>query len=111
VNLPVNQTPKNPKKHMSRLAVASSIIEIICLISILFILLSPLNRVIPKHFVPLFALPNIIAVFLGIIAVKNIRTSSNLKGMGCAISGLLLGSFLILAGLIWTYGLIEGIGR
>lgn len=85
------------RKQTSKFAIASLVLGIL---SILNVFLFPTNTRISLIYTSiLFAVPSIIAFGVGIFAIKKISKSTNLKGTGLAIAGLVVASPQIMFGI------------
>ena len=92
----ITEPPPTQRKQTSKLAIASLVLGIL---SPLIFFFFPTNFGMPLIYRSLFAVPSIIALIFGIIAINKINKSSNLKGVNLVIVGLILASPQIMFGI------------
>jgi hypothetical protein len=102
------------EKKTSRLAIAALVLPLIGLIGPLFCLSTITFDYLPQWFVisrigyatsyHVLSLATIVALVCGIKAIRKIRRSPNLKGIGLAIAGLVVAGLILIPSLMFSLG-------
>ena len=98
MNPVIPELPPTQRRQISKLAIASLVLGILSILS--FFLFPTTNIRTPLIYESLlYAVPSIIALAFGITAILEVRRLSNLKGMGLAMTGIVLASPQLMFGI------------